>query len=105
MDNSQHNNLAGKIEKVIGEEARPYDLAALARSIARLNERLHRLESAALQSNVVPFPMAIHPSRERFEIPEDTIQLASAVSQEKICTFEPNEPPCDHCSMCTARGF
>ena len=25
-------------------------------------------------------------------------------SKEKACTFEPSKP-CDHCSMCSSRGF
>ena len=24
---------------------------------------------------------------------------------EKVCTFEPHDKPCDHCSMCSSRGF
>ena len=31
--------------------------------------------------------------------------LFDAKSKEKTCTFEPNDRPCDHCSMCSSRGF
>lgn len=105
MDKNQLNNLAANIAKVVVDESSPVDLAALAKSIERLNDRLDRLESASLQPNILPFPAPIDPSRERFAIPEPIDEHSSAASHQKICTFEPHARPCDYCSMCTARGF
>lgn len=45
------------------------------------------------------FPVFLHASKERFAF-ED-----AAEEKEKACHFEPGGKPCDHCSMCSARGF
>jgi len=31
--------------------------------------------------------------------------IFAGVHKEKACTFEPNGKPCDHCAMCSSRGF
>ena len=49
---------------------------------------------------------ATHPSQERFNINEAIVdELVEFFEKEKACSFEPNGKPCDHCSMCSARGF
>lgn len=47
-----------------------------------------------------------HPSQERFGIEEATVsELVDFFEKEKTCSIEPGEKPCDHCSMCSTRGF
>lgn len=47
-----------------------------------------------------------HPSQERFAIEEATVaELVEFFENEKKCSVEPGGKPCDHCSMCSARGF
>ncbi len=47
-----------------------------------------------------------HPSQERFGVEEATIsELVDFFENEKICGVEPGGKPCDHCAMCSARGF
>jgi hypothetical protein len=47
-----------------------------------------------------------HPSQERFGIEEATVaELVEFFENEKKCSVEPGGKPCDHCSMCSSRGF
>ena len=47
-----------------------------------------------------------HPSQERFGIEEATVsELVEFFESEKKCSVEPGGKPCDHCSMCSSRGF
>jgi hypothetical protein len=47
-----------------------------------------------------------HPSQERFAIEEATVsELVEFFESEKKCSVEPGGKPCDHCSMCSSRGF
>jgi hypothetical protein len=47
-----------------------------------------------------------HPSQERFNVNEAIVdELVEFFEKEKACSFEPNGKPCDHCSMCSSRGF
>jgi len=47
-----------------------------------------------------------HPSQERFGIEEATVaELVEFFESEKKCSLEPGGKPCDHCSMCSSRGF
>jgi len=47
-----------------------------------------------------------HPSQERFAIEEATVsELVEFFENEKKCSVEPGGKPCDHCSMCSSRGF
>jgi hypothetical protein len=47
-----------------------------------------------------------HPSQERFGIEEATVaELVEFFESEKKCAVEPGGKPCDHCSMCSSRGF
>jgi hypothetical protein len=49
---------------------------------------------------------ASHPSQERFNINEAIVdELVEFFEKEKACSFEPNGKPCDHCAMCSSRGF
>jgi hypothetical protein len=65
----------------------------------RLDEttQIRQTESSAFIKPV--FPVFLHASKERFALDEDADQ------KEKACHFEPGGKPCDHCAMCSSRGF
>ena len=49
---------------------------------------------------------AAHPSQERFGVEEATVaELVDFFEGEKKCELEPGGKPCDHCAMCSTRGF
>ena len=50
-------------------------------------------------------PVVPHPSQERFGIGEAVSELVDFFEREKVCTVEPGGKPCDHCAMCSSRGF
>ncbi len=50
-------------------------------------------------------PATSHPSQEMFGINEAVSELVDYFEREKTCTVEPGNKPCDHCSMCSSRGF
>jgi hypothetical protein len=46
-----------------------------------------------------------HPSQEKFGVEEATVsELVDFFEKEKSCSLEPGKP-CDHCAMCSSRGF
>lgn len=51
-------------------------------------------------------PATAHPSQEQFEgIGEAVSELVEFFEREKTCSVEPGGKPCDHCGMCSSRGF
>ena len=47
-----------------------------------------------------------HPSQEKFGVEEAVVsELVDYFEKEKTCSVEPGGKPCDHCSMCSSRGF
>lgn len=47
-----------------------------------------------------------HPSEERFGVEEAAVsELVDYFEREKTCNLEPGGKPCDHCAMCSSRGF
>lgn len=47
-----------------------------------------------------------HASQERFGLEEATVtELVEFFQSEKKCSVEPGGKPCDHCAMCSSRGF
>ena len=49
---------------------------------------------------------ATHPSQERFGVEEAAVsELVDYFEREKTCNLEPGGKPCDHCAMCSSRGF
>ncbi|MGA9996287.1 MAG: hypothetical protein WBP93_12790 [Pyrinomonadaceae bacterium] len=49
---------------------------------------------------------AAHPSQERFGVDEAAVsELVEFFEKEKTCSLEPGSKPCDHCAMCSTRGF
>lgn len=58
---------------------------------------------AITPANVQP---ADHPSLERFGVEEATVsELVEFFENEKQCSVDPSGKPCDHCAMCSSRGF
>lgn len=47
----------------------------------------------------------VPPSEERFGIGEAVAELVDHFESGKTCNVEPGNKPCDHCSMCSSRGF
>jgi hypothetical protein len=104
MDQDQINYLANTIARAMGPGSLS-DLKAVKESIDRINTRLDKLESAAFKSAAQhPIPIT-HPSQDRFAVAEAIADsIFGPEAKEKACTFEPDRP-CDHCSMCSSRGF
>ena len=51
-------------------------------------------------------PAVSHPSQEQFAgIGEAVSELVDFFESEKTCTMEPGAKPCDHCGVCSSRGF
>ena len=49
---------------------------------------------------------AAHPSQEKFGVEEATVsELVDFFEKERTCSLEPGDKPCDHCAMCSSRGF
>ena len=47
-----------------------------------------------------------HPSMEKFGVEEAVVsELVDYFEKEKTCSVEPGAKPCDHCAMCSSRGF
>lgn len=47
-----------------------------------------------------------HPSLEKFGVEEAVVsELVDYFEKEKTCSVEPGGRPCDHCAMCSSRGF
>jgi hypothetical protein len=107
MASTENQKLAEKLLKILESGTNNTDLASLFASIEKINHRLDKIESAqqASQASQI-YPIARHPSIEKFSIAEAAADAVfDAKSKEKTCTFEPNVRPCDHCSMCSSRGF
>ena len=49
---------------------------------------------------------ATHPSEARFGVEEAAVtELVEFFENEKKCSVDPSDKPCDHCAMCSSRGF
>jgi hypothetical protein len=86
------------------------ELAALRATLNELQNRLIQIESKVsvprVQSPWLAGVNASHPSMERFGVEEATVsQLVDYFQNEKACSLEPGGKPCDHCAMCSSRGF
>ena len=85
------------------------DLTKVLSKLEELSNRLDKIEISLEEKTQTPqtetanfikpvFPVFLHPSKERFALEDET-------AMEKACHFEPGGKPCDHCAMCSARGF
>jgi hypothetical protein len=58
------------------------------------------------QSAITNPQSASHPSQERFGVQEAAVsELVEFFENEKKCSVDPSGKPCDHCAMCSSRGF
>jgi hypothetical protein len=107
MASTENQKLAEKLLRILESGSNNTDLASLFASIEKINHRLDKIESAQSNSQTtVHLRRSNHPSLEKFNIAEAIADAVfDAKSKEKTCTFEPNGRPCDHCSMCSSRGF
>ena len=79
------------------------ELAAMRASLSELQDRLVQIESK-IGAPRVHSPW--HPSLDRFGVEEATVsELVDYFQNEKACSLEPGSKPCDHCAMCSSRGF
>jgi hypothetical protein len=92
--------------KVRSNQAEPYlsetglPFSSAARSEKPLPLTTHSPWLSGVNASVV------HPSEEKFGVEEATVsELVDFFEKEKTCSVEPGGKPCDHCAMCSARGF
>ena len=79
------------------------ELAAMRASISELQNRLVQIESKV---SAPQMHSPWHPSLDRFAVEEATVsELVDFFQNEKACSLEPGGKPCDHCAMCSSRGF
>jgi hypothetical protein len=100
------------------------ELASVRAGLNDLQQKLARLESklggtptsagSSRSENFVPLTHspwlagvnASHPSQEKFGVEEAAVtELVDFFEKEKQCSMEPGGKPCDHCAMCSSRGF
>ncbi|MER3426879.1 MAG: hypothetical protein C4334_02080 [Pyrinomonas sp.] len=129
MDEREIRAVAERIARRLDEErpAPADDLSALRAALAKIEQRLARIEAriearstpavepaSPIQTTQAAEPVRSsqrassyisHPSQERFEVGEAVAELVDFLQREKICNLEPGGKPCDHCAMCSARGF
>jgi hypothetical protein len=106
MRRIESKEIAEKVEQIVRSRSADSDLAQILTELQKINQRLDSLESISNLKSEISDPQLAHPSQERFEIAEAIADaIFDGVHKEKACTFEPNGKPCDHCSMCSSRGF
>ena len=86
------------------------ELAAMRVTLNELQNRLVQIESRVsvprVHSPWLAGVNADHPSIDRFGVEEATVsELVDFFQNEKACSLEPGGKPCDHCAMCSSRGF
>lgn len=103
---TETQKLAERIARLLENEQQYGDLAALFAGLEKISHRLDKLEADLMPRTASPAVFVDHPSRDRFAVAEAlSSEEAQGTANEKACAFEPNGKPCDHCSMCSARGF
>jgi hypothetical protein len=131
MSADQAREMAERIARRVGGTApRPKDgdktdlgseLAAMRATLDQMRERLVQIESKVgasvspgstgpgaprVHSPWLAGVNADHPSMQRFGVEEATVsELVDFFQNEKACSLEPVGKPCDHCAMCSSRGF
>ena len=108
MTNESTQKLAERIALLLQQDSEPPkdDFSALQATLEKINQRLDKIESQLSSPNSDNIPHSAHPSQEKFAIDEAVVnEILEHFQKEKACTFEPNGKPCDHCAMCSSRGF
>jgi len=111
MSDNKANELAEKIARLLQTETLSADFYSLQSSLEKINQRLDQIESQisfqntnpqSKLSNLQPF----HSSQEKFgSLEELADEVINNLQNEKACPYEPAGKPCDHCAMCSSRGF
>lgn len=91
----------------VGTERAPHHDGPVAQSQSSAQSQTRvesqpRAPQQLLSSTYVP---ATHPSQERFAIDDAVTELVDFFEKEKVCSVEPGGKPCDHCALCSTRGF
>ena len=106
MRRIESKEVAEKVEQIVRSKVAESELSQVVAELQKINRRLDDLETAGNLKSEISELKFIHPSQERFEIAEAIADaIFDGVHTEKACAFEPNGKPCDHCSMCSSRGF
>lgn len=123
MSADQAREIAERVAKRVGGAAAATpkatdigsELAAMRATLNELQNRLIQIESKVssggpaaprVQSPWLAGVNASHPSMERFGVEEAAVsELVDFFQNEKACSVEPGGKPCDHCAMCSSRGF
>ena len=107
MRRIESKEIADKVEQIVRSRSGDGELTQILTALEKINTRLDKLETALSDpKSEIPNLQLVHPSQERFEIAEAIADaIFDGVHKEKACAFEPNGKPCDHCSMCSSRGF
>lgn len=108
MENSNAQNLVERLALLLqGNEKEADDF--LRSSFEKINERLDRIESSLTEQNPkseIRNPKSFHFSQEKFSNLEELAdEIINGFQTEKACPYEPTGKPCDHCAMCSSRGF
>jgi len=102
------DSLAIKIAELLENEWPNVEMISIQSTLDAIISRLDKLEAATNEDFKSPISnlRSFHPSLDKFAIAEAVAdQIFAGQGAEKACTFEPNGKPCDHCSMCSSRGF
>ena len=101
------NTRAPDVKDTVGTDISA-ELAAVRTTLNELQNRLIQIESKVSTPRVQsPWLGSVgHPSMDRFGVEEATVsELVDFFQNEKACSLEPGGKPCDHCAMCSSRGF
>lgn len=99
MRDEQKQALAERIAAMLQKDPGVDGGEQVWKAIDEIGKRLDAIESS-LNAASSAEPQALrHPSLETHAVP------GPATGEEKSCSFEPHNPVCDHCSMCSSRGF
>ena len=121
MSADQAREVAERIARRVGAASAPprtadigAELAAMRATLNELQNKLVQIEAKVgstapaaprVQSPWLSGVNASHPSMERFGVEEATVsELVDFFQNEKACSLESGKP-CDHCVMCSSRGF
>ena len=118
MSADQAREVAERIARRVGASSAPSRTADIGSELAAMRATLNELQNKLVQIEAkvgstapaaprVQSPwLASHPSMERFGVEEATVsELVDFFQNEKACSLEPGGKPCDHCAMCSSRGF
>jgi len=109
MVNGDIQNLAEKIALLLQANEKGSDNDLLRSSLEKINARLDKIESQITLQNPqsqIRNPGSIHSSQQKFAgLEELADEIIANLQSEKACPYEPTGKPCDHCSMCSSRGF